>query len=67
LKRKIEYVLKADDDSRSNLDNVENSPFRQGSTSLGIDEIRNNARKTVAEKFSLEKMVAEHKKIYEQI
>ncbi|MFH0896368.1 MAG: glycosyltransferase [Bacteroidota bacterium] len=67
LRRKIEYVLKADDDSRSNLDNVENSPFRQGSTSLGIDEIRNNARKTVEEKFSLGKMVGEHEEIYLKI
>lgn len=32
-----------------------------------LDKIREAAQRTIAEKFSLEKMVAEHEKIYEQI
>lgn len=54
LKRKIEEILNADS-RKSNADGRR------------LDEIKNNARKTVEEKFSLEKMVAEHEKIYEQI
>ena len=34
---------------------------------LTIDQIRINAKKTVEEKFSLEKMVVEHEKIYNQL
>ena len=32
--------------------------------SHGLDQIRNNARKTVEEKFSLSRMISEHQKIY---
>ena len=34
---------------------------------MSIEQIKKNAKKTVEEKFSLEKMVLEHEKIYSSL
>lgn len=59
LAQKIEYVL-----GELNKSEIRNSKSEKN---LAINQIKENARKTVEEKFSLKKMIEEHERIYDQL